>query len=119
MVFDEIVELLSEQLNSTGLSTLSIFTVLSGSSFANLSIFALGVSPYISASIIIQLLRVAIPALENRCREAKSEKDFIERITFILGIVFALVHFWKKKLVGCYFYIMKYIHYWKGVLLLE
>ena len=84
-------ELLSEQLNSTGLSTLSIFTVLSGSSFANLSIFALGVSPYISASIIIQLLRVAIPALENRCREAKSEKDFIERITFILGIVFALV----------------------------
>lgn len=84
-------ELLSEQLNSTGLSALSIFTVLSGSSFTNLSIFALGVSPYISASIIIQLLRVAIPALENRCREAKSEKDFIERITFGVGIIFAVI----------------------------
>jgi preprotein translocase subunit SecY len=38
--------------------------MFSGSSFANLSIFALGIAPYITSSIIIQLLRVAIPSLD-------------------------------------------------------
>lgn len=84
-------ELLSNWLSDSSLAGLSVFRLFSGSSLANLSIFALGVSPYISASIIIQLLRVALPALDSRCKEAKSERDFVERITMYVGVVFAII----------------------------
>ena len=73
------------------MSALGVFNLFSGLSFESLSIFALGIAPYISASIILQLLRVAIPALDKTCKDAKSEKDFVEKLTvfgaFGLGII--------------------------------
>jgi preprotein translocase subunit SecY len=44
---------------------LSLFNVFSGGALEQLSIFALGIMPYISASIILQLLQVVVPSLER------------------------------------------------------
>ena len=52
---------------------LGLLSSISGGALANGSILALGVSPYISASIIIQLLTVAIPALERLSKEGGDE----------------------------------------------
>ena len=61
---------------------LGFYNVMNGSAFANARILALGIQPYINASIIIQLLTVAIPALERMAKEEGEEgKKKINRIT--------------------------------------
>ena len=55
--------------------------LLTGSAFRNISIFAMGISPYINASIIMQLLTVAIPALEKLQKEGQEGRKVITRIT--------------------------------------
>ena len=61
---------------------LGFYNALSGSAFSQASVLALGIQPYINASIIIQLLTVAIPALERLAKEGGEEgKKKIERIT--------------------------------------
>ena len=75
---------LMEQLFSTTLSStiLGLYNAMSGSAFAQASVLALGIQPYINASIIIQLLTVAIPALERMAKEqGEIGKKKIERIT--------------------------------------
>ena len=62
-------ELLGAYIDSTGGSLLSLYNVMSGGAFAQATVFALGVQPYINSSIIIQLLTIAIPALERLARE--------------------------------------------------
>src|SRR6266536_974501 len=52
---------------------LGFFNMFSGGALEQLSIFALGIMPYISASIILQLLTVVIPTLEKRSEEHTSE----------------------------------------------
>ena len=68
----------------TTLSTtiLGLYNAMSGSAFSQATVFALGIQPYINASIIIQLLTIAIPALERLAKEGGEEgKKKIERIT--------------------------------------
>ena len=68
----------------TTLSTtiLGLYNAMSGSAFSQATVFALGIQPYINASIIIQLLTIAIPALERLAKEGGEEgKRKIERIT--------------------------------------
>jgi len=61
---------------------LGLYNAMSGSAFAQASVLALGIQPYINASIIVQLLTVAIPALERMAKEEGEEgKKKIERIT--------------------------------------
>ena len=75
---------LMEQLFSTTLSNtiMGLYNAMSGSAFAQASVLALGIQPYINASIIIQLLTVAIPALERMAKEqGEIGKKKIERIT--------------------------------------
>ena len=61
---------------------LGLYNAMSGSAFSQASILALGIQPYINASIIIQLLTVAIPALERMAKEqGEIGKKKIERIT--------------------------------------
>ena len=61
---------------------LGLYNAMSGSAFAQASVLALGIQPYINASIIIQLLTIAIPALERMSKEGGEEgKKKIERIT--------------------------------------
>ena len=63
-------------------SILGLFDTMSGSAFSQATILALGIQPYINASIIIQLLTVAIPALERMAKEGGEEgKKKIDRIT--------------------------------------
>ena len=59
-----------------------LYNAMTGSAFSQASVLALGIQPYINASIIIQLLTVAIPALERMAKEEGEEgKKKIERIT--------------------------------------
>ena len=61
---------------------LGLYNAMSGSAFSQASVLALGIQPYINASIIIQLLCVAIPALERMAKEeGEVGKKKIERIT--------------------------------------
>ena len=72
-------QVFSETLSNT---ILGLYNAMSGSAFAQASVLALGIQPYINASIIIQLLTVAIPALERMAKEqGEIGKKKIERIT--------------------------------------
>lgn len=69
---------------------LGFLDLLSGSSFSQFTIFAMGISPYINASIILQLLTIAIPSLERLSKEEDGRQK-IERITRYVGVGLALV----------------------------
>ncbi|MBO4879603.1 MAG: preprotein translocase subunit SecY [Clostridia bacterium] len=69
---------------------LSFLNLFSGGSLSQFSLFAMGISPYITASIIMQLLAIAIPALEKLSKEEDGQKK-IEKITRIVGVVLALI----------------------------
>ena len=61
----------------TGTGLLSLLDMFSGGAFSNASIFALGVMPYISASIIVQLLGMVIPQFQKMQREGESGRRAI------------------------------------------
>jgi len=85
-------ELLTAYIESTGGSLLSLYNMMSGGAFAAATIFALGVQPYINSSIIIQLLTVAIPALERLAREGgEAGKKKIASITRYATVGIALL----------------------------
>jgi len=69
---------------------LGFLDLLTGSSFSQFTLFAMGISPYITASIILQLLTIAIPALERLSKEEDGRQK-IERITRYTGIGLAFV----------------------------
>ena len=74
--------LLSSYFASMQNTVLGLYNVMSGSAFSQATIFALSIQPYINASIIIQLLCIAIPALERLAKDGGEEgKNKIERIT--------------------------------------
>ncbi|MDR2421417.1 MAG: preprotein translocase subunit SecY [Oscillospiraceae bacterium] len=75
-------ELLKSYFNSNSGTILGLLNTMSGSALERASIFALSIQPYINASIIIQLLTIAIPALERIQKEGGEEgKKKMERIT--------------------------------------
>ena len=69
---------------------LSLLNAVSGSALANAAIFALGVTPYINASIIVQLLAVAIPPLQRLSKEGDDGKQKLNLVTKITALVLAL-----------------------------
>lgn len=73
-----------------GQSFLNIMAALSGGSLANATLFALGISPYINASIIVQLLSVGIPALERLSKQGEEGRKKIAQITRYLTIALAV-----------------------------
>jgi preprotein translocase subunit SecY len=74
-----------------GESLLGIVNLFTGGALNRLSIFALGIMPYISASIIMQLLTGVIPALENLSREGKAGYEKINQYTRYFTLVICLV----------------------------
>jgi preprotein translocase subunit SecY len=76
---------------SGGTDLFSLFDVFTGGAFSNATIMALGVSPYINASIIIQLLTVAIPSLERMAKEGVEGRKKINKITRYTGIALAFI----------------------------
>jgi len=73
-----------------GTTFFSLMNMLSGDALSNGSILALGVSPYITASIVIQLLTVAIPALERLSKQGEDGRRKIQFYTRIAALVLAL-----------------------------
>ena len=53
-------------------SAMQLFNIMSGNAFQNMNLFALGIVPYINASIIMSLLAIAIPALEEIQKDGES-----------------------------------------------
>ena len=74
-----------------GTDLFSLFDVFTGGAFSNATVMALGVSPYINASIIVQLLKVAIPALERIAKEGVEGRKKLNKITRYLGIILAFI----------------------------
>ena len=72
-------------------SAFNFFTVITGSSFSTMSIFALNISPYITSSIIVQLLTIAIPRLEELSKEGEEGKKVINKITRYLTVALAFI----------------------------
>lgn len=74
------------------LGFLELLNVMSGGSLRNFSIFALGVTPYISASIIVQLLQMdIIPYFSNLAKEGHTGRVKLNKITRYLGIILAFL----------------------------
>ena len=100
------VDLMSAYYNSDLSGTiLGLYNAMSGSAFSQASVLALGIQPYINASIIIQLLSVAIPALERMAKEGGEEgKKKIERITRYttvgLGLLLGFAYYTMIKNAG-------------------
>lgn len=70
---------------------LGFFNAVTGGSFINMSVFALNITPYITSSIIMQLLTIAIPKLEELQRDGEDGRKKIVKITRYLTIVLGLV----------------------------
>lgn len=79
--------MLSNLQNQTSDGLLGLLNMFSGGAFSNASIFALGIMPYISASIVIQLLGMAIPFFQRLQREGESGRRKINQITRYLTVV--------------------------------
>ena len=85
-------QLLGDYLESMSGTVLGLYNVMSGGAFAEATVFALGVQPYINSSIIIQLLTIAIPALERLARDGgEAGKKKIASITRYATVAIALL----------------------------
>ena len=74
-----------------GSSVLGLMSILSGGAMQYATLFALSVSPYITASIVIQLLTIAIPALERMAKDGANGQKKINRITRFVTVALALI----------------------------
>ena len=93
----ELATYFSQQLSGT---VLGLYNAMSGSAFSQATVFAIGIQPYINASIIIELLAIAIPALERLAKEGGEEgQKKIQRITRYTTVGLAL-------LMGFAYYVM-------------
>lgn len=84
-------------------SILQYMNILSGGAFSQATLFALGISPYITASIVIQLLTVAIPPLERLAKEGEDGRKKLNQITRYVTVALALL-----TAVGYYFMLRGY-----------
>ncbi|MBR6651198.1 MAG: preprotein translocase subunit SecY [Clostridia bacterium] len=84
-------------------SILQYLNILSGGAFANATLFALGISPYITSSIVIQLLTVAIPALERIAKDGEEGKKKLNQLTRLVTVALALI-----TAIGYYFMLRNY-----------
>ena len=89
---------------ATGGSIFEYLNILTGSAFAQGTLFALGINPYITASIVMQLLCIAIPYLENLSKEGdegrKKINQYTRYVTVALGLVTAIGYYNLLKNYG-------------------
>ena len=87
--------------SSMGGSLFQYMDIISGSAFSQATLFALSISPYITASIVIQLLSVAIPALERLSKQGEEGKKILTQwtriITVVLGLITAFGYYMTMK----------------------
>ena len=95
---------LEAQLRGMGATILGLYNVMSGGAFATATVFALSIQPYINSSIIIQLLTVAIPYLENLAKDGGEEgRKKIQSITRYTTVAIAIL-----QAVGYYMMMKRY-----------
>ena len=97
---------------------LGYFNTLSGGGFATASIFAMSIYPYINSSIIIQLLQVAIPALERLAKEGGEEgkkkiQTIIRVTTLVLAAIMAFGYYITLKTYG----VLTRTDAWSGIVI--
>jgi preprotein translocase subunit SecY len=85
------VQLAALSSRADGGGLLGILNAFTGGAFANASIFALGIMPYISASIVVQLMGIAVPYLQKLQKEGESGRKTINQITRWLTIAICVV----------------------------
>ena len=98
---------------------LGYFNTLSGGGFATASIFAMSIYPYINSSIIIQLLQVAIPALERLAKEGGEEgkkkiQTIIRVTTLVLAAIMAFGYYITLKTYG----VLTRTDAWSGIVII-
>lgn len=86
MVNREYLEAMSSSMLSGGL-----FGMMTGASFERMSLFALSISPYITASIVIQLLAVCIPALDDMRKDGKTGEEKYKKVITFTGVGLAFI----------------------------
>jgi len=79
------------QASTASLPILDLVNMMTGSNFANMTIMAMGITPYINSSIIMQLLTIAIPALERMQKSGPEGQKKIAQITRYVTIVLAVI----------------------------
>ena len=84
-------EVLAQVFAGDNMGLFELFNLFSGGSFANFTIFALSITPYITASIIIQLLTVAFPYFERLAKEGMEGRKKMAQITRYFTAVLAII----------------------------
>ncbi len=84
-------DILNYYMYATDGSMFQYLDILSGNAFSSATLFALGISPYITSSIVMQLLTVAIPALERMSKDGNEGKKKITQITRYVTVALALI----------------------------
>ena len=112
------VALLQQQFTSLENTVLGLYNVMSGGAFSSATIFALSIQPYINASIIIQLLCIAIPALERMAKEEGEEgKKKINKITrystVAIGLLMGFAYFMLIRNYG----LLSESGVWQGIVI--
>ena len=82
---------LATLMDSANETALGYVNMLTGGAFANATLFAMGITPYINSSIIIQLLTVAIPPLERLAKEGEEGRKKIAAITRFCTVILGLI----------------------------
>lgn len=82
---------ITSQLSSDNMDIFGILNSITGSALSQGTLFSLGISPYINASIIVQLLAVAIPALERMSKEGEEGKKKMDKITRWVTLALAII----------------------------
>ncbi|MBS4537336.1 preprotein translocase subunit SecY [Clostridium sp. D2Q-11] len=84
-------EFIKQLFEGSGGGVLELFNLMSGGAFGRMTIFALNIYPYITASIVIQLLTIVIPQLEALAKEGEAGRKKIAQYTRYLTVIFALI----------------------------
>ena len=112
-------KLLTNYIQQRSTTVLGLYNVMSGGAFANATVFALGVQPYINSSIIIQLLTIAIPALERLARDGGEEgKKKIQSITRYATILIAILQGWGYYALMKRYGILTATNFWAALVII-
>lgn len=84
-------EVIADWFANQGMDALNFFDAITGGSFEEMSVFALNITPYITSSIIMQLLTIAIPKLEEMQKDGEDGRKKIAEITRYVTVALALI----------------------------
>ena len=112
-------DLLSNYMSAQSASIFGLLNVMSGDAFSYGTVFALSIQPYINSSIIVQLLTIAIPALERMSREEGEEgKKKIAAITRYVTVAIALVQAFGYYTLINYYGVLSVSGVWPAIVII-